>query len=296
MHGKPTAALVLGLGVSLGLCLSAGPAAARWTIHDEANATQVLDPPGGTDGQVCAGRLRAESGWVAIEDPETYVPPADRGAYDAVRYQVWRAPSGFSTFAGSSSVVDTSSGEVVDYIFTDDAGGEHHATKVADVVAPARRLLRPPEATDIESEFVFTKAAFSADLTGSVGVGEVLGLRPDFGHPGSDQEADSLVDLTVVDCGFTVQSGQYSARTGQRVTLDLGRITGPGRPADYAAKIAWGDGSANSTGVVRQAGGALVVAGTHRYGHRGDYAVHVTVKQLYTGTKHTATGQVRVRS
>jgi hypothetical protein len=23
--------------------------------------------------------------------------------------------------------------------------------------------------------------------------------------------------------------------------------------------------------------------------------VHVTVKQLYTGTKHTATGQVRVR-
>jgi hypothetical protein len=212
-----------------------------------------------------------------------------------VRYQVWRAPSGFSTFAGSSSVVDPSSGEVVDYVFTDDSGGEHHATKVADVVAPARRLLSPPEATEIESEFVFTKAAFSADLAGSVGVGDVLGLRPDFGRPGSAQETDSLVDLSVVDCTFSAQGGDYHARTGQRADITVGEVSGPGGPGDYTAKIAWGDGSGTSAGVVRQSGGVLVVAGTHRYGHRGDYPVHVTVKQLYTGTKHPATGQVHVR-
>jgi hypothetical protein len=286
MRSKTSSALVLGLGVSLGLCLTAGPAAARWTIHDDA-ATGTIAPPGGTDVQACSEGVRAESGWVGDLDTP--------GAFDAAHYQVWRAPAGFDTFdanrlpPGETVTYVVVNHHVTDYIFTDSTG-EHHADLVASEPAPPRRLLTPPEVTQ-DGNLVVAKSAFYADLDSSVAVGDVLGLRPE-----SDDTLDSLIDLSVVDCSFSAQSGQYSARTGQRVTLNLGRITGPGGPADYSAKIAWGDGSGNSTGVVRQSGGALVVAGTHRYGHRGDYAVHVTVKQLYTGTKHTATGQVRVRN
>ena len=123
----------------------------------------------------------------------------------------------------------------------------------------------------------------------------MLGLRPDFGRPGSAQETDSLVDLTAVDCTFSAQGGEDDARTGQRSTITVGEVSGPGGPAEYTAKIAWGDGSAKTTGAVRRSGGALVVTGRHRYTRRGDYPVQVTVKQLYTGTKHTAPARVHVR-
>src|SRR4051794_28941434 len=99
MHGKRSLAAVTGIGVSIGACLAAGPAAARWTFHDEA-ATQVIAPPGGTDGQACSEGVRALSGWLVAEDPDTFVPDQNSGAYDAVTYQVWRAPDGFFTFGG----------------------------------------------------------------------------------------------------------------------------------------------------------------------------------------------------
>jgi hypothetical protein len=287
MYSKRSSAVLVGVGVSLGLALTAAPAAARWRIHDEAAATQLLAPPGGTEGQACQERVRAEAGWVASEDP-TFVPPSDSTAYDAVRYQVWQAPAGFSTFSGATSVVDAS-GEVIDYIFTDASGGEHHATRVADVVSPPRHLLSPPEPTD-GSALVFTKAAFFADLGASVRVGDLLGLRPVF------SSSEELEDLTVVDCAFSAQGGTYRARAGRRTSLTVGHITGPGGPDDYSVRIGWGDRSGQSTGEVRRsAGGDLLVAGTHRYARRGVYGVRVTVRQLYTGTTHVYTAQVRVR-
>jgi len=289
MHGKRSLAAVTGIGVSIGACLAAGPAAARWTFHDEA-ATQVIAPPGGTDGQACSEGVRALSGWLVAEDPDTFVPDQNSGAYDAVTYQVWRAPDGFFTFGGDSPprpVVDNA-GNVTDYVFTDASGAEHSATKVAEVVAPPRKLLTPPE-RDSGTVFAFTKSAFYADLDRSVEVGDVLGLRPDL-----DSTVDSLIDLTASDCTFSGQGGDNRARAGRPARLTVGRITGPGAPDDYAATIAWGDGSGLSTGHVQRSG-ELVVVGTHRYQRRGEYRVRVTVRQRYTGTEHVSVGKVRVR-
>lgn len=277
----------VGVGLTLSLCTNAPVASARWNVHDEGFATQFLATPGGTEDETCSSRLRGQSGWLAVEDPDTYVPdPATTGAYGALRYQAWKAPQGFSSFQDAQEEFDAS-GNFTGYVF-DDHGTELRATLVGDVVTPNRHLLDDPLPT-ASNDFVFTLADFTIDLDATVHPGDVIRVRA----PALDNPA-SLTDQTVVDCSFAVQGREFRAKAKRSFSRIVATFSGPGAAADYAASIKWLDGT-SSTGQIRQVGDHFTVVGVHRYAHQGHYPIRVSVSQTYTRTSHRSVTHATIR-
>jgi hypothetical protein len=201
--------------LALAWAVSAQPAQARWTFHDDSLGESITAPPGGTRAQTCAGRLEATSGYGHFidvangEDPATFEIPA--AARTAVGYEVWKAPPGFHSFSGALEDFDT--GQVY---FEDPDGTRHPAALVGGVTTPPRAVLATPVPAggnrNVSDNFVFTSAPLSAPLTG-VAPGDVLGLIPAADGSGGG----IFVDVTAMDCGLPVLKSKIDVIPGSQV-------------------------------------------------------------------------------
>ena len=195
-----TVTLAAGAAVALAITVaSVSPASARWATHDEAAATEIRAPRGGTEGQTCRTRLRGRAGWSATVEagqPPGSVPVPDQ-AYSRVRYEVWRAPAGFTTMAGARGVDTDGDGVDDEYWLADDNGNEFPATLIRRFRTPERAELRRPEPVyDVppgeSNVYVFTAARFSPRLR-SVARGDVLGVKPRYAQ-------GTFINLTAIRC------------------------------------------------------------------------------------------------
>ena len=169
-----------------GLLLLAAPSAsARWTIHNDADVTQILAPPGGVDGETCADRVRGQAGWAASDSSGTYVPPPL--AYDPVLYDIWTKPRGAPN-----------GGEIVQT----DAGVEYRLAGVPDVPAAfvkhfttsRRHAVTPPYLIpNLSGLYLFTIGTFYTALPSYIDPGDPVGVKPT--ATGSD-----FLTLTAISC------------------------------------------------------------------------------------------------
>lgn len=262
------------------------PAAARWNIHNDADVTQITAPPGGSEDQTCADRLRGENGWSAFvdpaDDPSALVPPPQ--AYGPGHYSVWQAPPGFSDFVAAEVQTDDQ-GEVTGYLFPDGS----QATRLPDIVTADRAALPQPiriEGTDI---YVYTTAPIDVALPPSVDPGDVVGLLP----PGGSE----ILDLTVIDCTFTARGMDISVVKHRRFTRTVATFTGPGDTGDYTASIRWGDGTNRSVGTIGiGSNGQFRVTGSHTYRYAGCYSIRVRITQRATGDVDRVLSRATVRA
>lgn len=189
------AVLVTGGMVALG----PSSATARWQVHNGSEVTEIVAPPGGTEAQTCADRVRGRSGWhtgvIVPDDPASYTPAPATGAYDPVTYDVWKAPPGFS----EGSFRDDDAGGVE---FLDSNGDPVPAVFVTQFTTPPRGAVSPEplNPSDVSTEpgdtnlYLFSRTAFSAALPNSVDEGELLGLKP-------AGDGSTFINLTAIDCG-----------------------------------------------------------------------------------------------
>jgi hypothetical protein len=169
----------------------AGPASARWSVHDAGNtATNTTPPPGLADDEVCDEQVRGLTGWAQPieqgQDPTTVpLPPS---AFTAVTYRIYKAPP------GSSLRIDTLDGEHYFVGYVDGAGVFQPAELVRTFTTAPRS--RPPAPIQLESGLVvFTTAPFSEPIS-SVQPGDRIGLTPAALLPNQ-----TVLGLTAVDCG-----------------------------------------------------------------------------------------------
>jgi len=172
-HRRTRVLVVLGAALALAIVLAGTPAAnARWTVHNDADVTEIKAPPGGTQKQTCADRLRGRSGWSTLvpstQDPNTY-PIHDR-AFARVRYEVWKAPAGFTSFGGAEEVDADGDGFVEDYLFTDANGNQFSSILVKRFRTDPRVDLQQAEAiypkdTSEERLYVLTGVPFAIRFT-----------------------------------------------------------------------------------------------------------------------------------
>lgn len=275
------------------VALVAAPADARWSVHNDADVTQITAPPGGTDSQTCSDRIVGDAGWARFfetaAEAAAYVPPPS--AYLPSSYMVWKAPAGFTDF-DLAEVQINDVGEVTGYNFPDGAGNYTiPAPRVMEIVTDPRTALPAPIPADPASPsgvgfYVFSTAPISA-APESVIPGEVIGLLPEGGS--------SLLELNVIDCSFAVSGTTFTTAKKATFRGAVATFTGPGAAVDYSALIAWGDGR-TSVGTVRLGSSGFVVTGTHRYARKGIYPVIVTVTQTATGNDAQAVSTATVRS
>jgi hypothetical protein len=105
-------------------------------------------------------------------------------------------------------------------------------------------------------------------------------------------------DVKVQDAPLTAVTGvPVSATAGVAVKAKVATFTHAspaGAASDYTATIAWGDGTASTTGTVSAAaGGGFEVTGSHAYAAAGTYTTSVTIDDV-GGAKASATSSANV--
>ena len=152
---KSRVALVLLASCGL-LALGVPSASARWTIHNDADATNVTAPPGGTDTQTCTDRLRGQSGWAVGDSPaDGYVAPPL--AYAPVMYDIWTPPPGATP---GGDIVESDSGDGADYLEPPDAT-PIPAVFVKHFTTSRRHALTPPQTPpDLSGNYLYTIGTF----------------------------------------------------------------------------------------------------------------------------------------
>jgi hypothetical protein len=138
------------------------------------------------------------------EDPAAFQIPAE--ATRAVAYQVWKAPRGFSSFAGAQE----ENGQVY---FQDPDGTRHPATLVGSTTTRPRAVLPAPVPANgnpnVTDTFLYTTAPISVRLRG-VAPGDALGLTP-------VGEGGGIFDgVKAIDCGLPVLTARVDVRPGSR--------------------------------------------------------------------------------
>ena len=149
------------------------PASARWTIHNDADVTQMTAPPGGDDRQTCGDSLRGQSGW-AVFNPDTTSVTVPDYAFEAVPYVVYVAAVG--SLPGGDFVT---SPDGTDTIVYSDANGFESASVLLNFNTKPRSLLAAPEAVSgVDGEFVYTSGDLSTTFPSRLAVGSIIGVKP----------------------------------------------------------------------------------------------------------------------
>lgn len=206
--------------LALASTLTTQPASARWVFHDDAVGEEIVAPPGGTQAQTCAHRLRATAGYGHFidvangEDPAAFEVPPD--ALRGISYEVWKAPRGLDGFSGAQ--VDDG-GQVY---FLNPDGSRRLATLVASLTTRPRAVRSTPVPSGgnphVSDNFVFATAPIRTPLRG-VAPGDRLGLIPVGGGGGI------FVGVTAMNCRRPLVAARLDLRPGSRA--DEVR---PGRP------------------------------------------------------------------
>jgi hypothetical protein len=185
---RGTAALLAASGL---LLLSAPSASARWTIHNDADVTNIAAPPGGVDGETCADRIRGQAGWAVGESPDVYVPPAL--AYQAVQYDIWTKPA---TAPTGGDIQLAPNGQDVVYVQPDSTSVP--AAFVKHFTTSRRHAVTPPYLIpDFGGLYLYTVGTFYTSLPQSIAAGDPVGIKPT--ATGSD-----FLTLTTIDCARAV--------------------------------------------------------------------------------------------
>jgi hypothetical protein len=101
----------------------------------------------------------------------------------------------------------------------------------------------------------------------------------------------AVQDAPLGSTGLAVWATRGSALSG--VVAAFSDANPGAAPGDYAATIAWGDGSTSTATVSARAGGGWQLSGTHAYAAAGSYTVTVTIRDE-GGSSATATGTATV--
>jgi VCBS repeat protein len=193
MNGSRRRSVLVGLTAAVLLVAAiAGPASARWSVHDSfGTVTEINPPPGSTEWQICADQLRGRTGWMGAvaegQDPATF--PIPERAFDAIPYEVFTQASG-------------------------------SFEQIATFTPPPRAQEPTPIPMDDPRAFVFTTARFSVPLTG-VEPGEEVMVKPFPGDPGP-----VAIRLTAVDCGDTGFLSDWEGDVGFCRTAGTRLLTG----------------------------------------------------------------------
>jgi hypothetical protein len=104
------------------------------------------------------------------------------------------------------------------------------------------------------------------------------------------------VSMTAIPDVITASAATVSPQTtGKAFTAPVATFTDSylGSPADFSASLAWGDGTAPSTGTITKSGSTFTVSGTHTYAAHGTYAPSVTITSV-AGTNASVSDSVVV--
>lgn len=181
------------------------PAAARWQVHNDADVTQILAPPKGTEEETCTDSLRANSGWQTYvpnsDDVNNYVPPDGSGAYGPVEYDFWRAPRPYTS--GFFQESDLNPGQV-DFYPDDGSGTSVPAIFVRHYTTPPRTKVSPPQylyPDQVDPDptggnlYLFSMNTWRALLPG-LRYGDLVGVKPSGG-------GSTFVKVTAIHCDAT---------------------------------------------------------------------------------------------
>jgi hypothetical protein len=173
------------------LLLGVPSASARWTIHNDADVTNITAPPGGVDGETCADRVRGRAGWAVSESPDVYAPPAL--AYQAVQYDIWTKPA---TAPTGGDIQLAPNGQDVVYVQPDTTSVP--AAFVKRFTTSRRHAVMPPYLIpDFGGLYLYTIGTFYTALPHSIAAGDPVGIKPT--ATGSD-----FLTLTAIDCAPAV--------------------------------------------------------------------------------------------
>lgn len=182
-RGRVASALAAACGL---LLLGAPTASARWTVHNDADVTQILAPPGGVEGETCADRLRGQAGWAVSDSPDTYLPPPL--AYAAVQYDIWTKPAG----APPGGVIQVAeNGQDVIYVAPDTTS--RPAVFVKHFTTTRRHAVTPPYLIPDFGLYLYTIGTFYTALPNTIAPGDPVGIKPT--STGSD-----FLTLTAIRC------------------------------------------------------------------------------------------------
>jgi hypothetical protein len=290
----PIAGLATFVGTSV-LQQGAGAASPNLVTNGDFGNTTA---PTSSFSTVLAGDSTTLPGWTVVT-PSIYGPSG--GSVDLVSTDYWNAQGGSSysiDLAGTSSepggiYQDVTTTPGVEYSLTywtavnaDETPGNSHTisvvvggTQVASIVAAGvgRPLQWVQHTVTVTAATSSTRIEFDDATLGDVIQGPTLDNVSLTAVPDVSSASPVTVSPQTTAKSFTVPVATF---TDSYLTL----------PGNFAASIAWGDGT-TSPGAITQSGSTFTVSGTHAYAAHGTYAPDVTITSI-AGTATSVTDSV----
>jgi hypothetical protein len=168
------------------VALAPSMALGTWRVHNDADVTNITTPPGGTDTETCADRVRGQAGFAVSDLPGEYTPPPH--AYDAVLYDIWTKPT-TSPPGGEIQLADNG-----DVVYAVPGVDPVPALFVKHFTTTRRHAVTPPYLIpDFGGLYLYTIGTFYTPLPSYIAPGDPIGIKPT--STGSD-----FANLTAISC------------------------------------------------------------------------------------------------
>jgi choice-of-anchor C domain-containing protein len=285
----PIAGLATFVGTSV---LPQGAAAAPVNIITNGSFESTTAPTS-TFSTVLAGDSTTIQGWTVVT-PSMYGPSGGSVDLTAGGYNGWGAKDGnyLIDLAGTSSepgglYQDVATIPGVEYSLSywtavngDQAPGQQHMMNVVvggvtvatvQAVSAGAPLQWVQKTTTVTATSSTTRVEFDDATSGDIIQGPAL----------------DDVSMTAIPDVITASPATVSPQTtGKAFTVPVATFTDSylGLPGNFSASIAWGDGTAPSTGTISKSGSTFTVSGTHTYAAHGTYAPSVTITSIAGAT------------